>query len=178
VEDFRRDWRAGDQSGLRKSWLDPEHVVRRYRSRGLIERMAHEHGLSVGQMEAVIRHDAEKRRKLFAARRGRPRAEGPPDYHFEWAAQFDLMRAELSRQHEEREHLGLLEPGDRPPSDRDVNRAVAELDWQASPERWPRDSYPHAPGDPESLDPHWEKPAIDRVAKAVKALQRAATENP
>jgi DNA-binding NarL/FixJ family response regulator len=180
VERFRRVWRRGDgdgkQHGHRANWLDPEFVVKMYWSRGILARRAREHGLSEEQWAAVVQHDVQKRARLFAAPRGRPKGSGPPDYHLEWAEHFEFRRAELQQQYEERLALDLLGLGEQPPTDSDAFLAVAEADFEAHPERW--NDYSHAPGDAHAIRRDFEKPAIERIRKAVKALQIAPTEIP
>jgi hypothetical protein len=173
VEQFRRDWRAVDARGMRASWLDPEHVVRRNRARGITTRDAGRHNLPIADMEDLYRVRVERRRKLFT-RRGRPKGGGPPDHHYEWVATFDHWREELSRQHEERKSLRLLAEDDRLPTDQDVYLTVAELDFAAHPERW--DGYTHAPGDSAALHPKWAKTAASRIRSAVNRLQIAEKE--
>jgi len=182
LERFQRTWiagAAGKQLALRRNWLDGDFVVRVYEGRGILERRARDHGLTVDQMKAVIRHDAEEKRRLFARQRGRPKGSGRAAYHAEWAVRFSFEKDALVRDFEERESLELLEEGERPPTDSDAYLAVAEADFAEHPERW---DYPHAPGDENALHPQWAAAAVDRVRKGVrraeKALQTPQTEIP
>ena len=160
LERFRRKPRDGDANGQRRLWLNPDHHVNMYRARGITERDAIYHKLTVEEMEAVYRDRAERKRKVFAARRGRRKGTGPPDYHLEWANEFEYWRAELSRQHEENKQLGLADP---PPTAHYAYLAVAERDFANHPERWP--DYPHAPGDPGALDPKFENLRSTKCAR-------------
>jgi len=101
---------------------------------------------------------------------------GPPAYHLEGLEQFEFWREAHRQQYEERRRLELLAPGEGPPTVSDACLAVAEADFEEHRERWP--DYPHAPGDEHALHPQWQKAAVDKVRKAVKALQSPATEIP
>jgi hypothetical protein len=67
-------------------------------------------------------------------------------------------------------------PADRKPTRMDICAAVAEDAWLKDCERWPRESWPASPTDPDALHPDWRRDAATRVLNGIKALQKALIE--
>jgi lambda repressor-like predicted transcriptional regulator len=135
----------------RRNWQNPPFVVKIFKARGIIAKRAAEKGLTEAEAVALIRADAEQRRKLIAARRrGRRAAHRVAAHHEEW-----LVALREVRDYHERRHC----VGEAMPSDWQLYLEVALEDYLAHPERWEYDpnAAPNA--------------ATTRVAKAIKALQ-------
>ena len=174
VEELIRGWRRG--ASQRSWWLDPDNVVGVREAKGLISREARELGLSEDDVRAVHRDRAVRRRQKFPAPRGRPKATGPPGYHLEWAEKFLIKKAELEADYKDAAELGLLEEGERAPTNSDAAEAVAEEDFRLHRERWP--NYAASRSDPHALDPKFAVSARRRIWEAVKPLLRADSEIP
>ena len=82
-------------------------------------------GLTIGEMEAVIRYRVELRRQLLAPRRGRPKRSAPLEYHLEWLEQFELLRAEQLEQYELNRKFEIYEADEPPPTANNAYLAVA-----------------------------------------------------
>jgi hypothetical protein len=161
---FRREWitTGGEQ---RSRWLDPDWYVEIHRARGITARVAREKGLSLEDMDAVYRARAERRARWFRlARRGRRPRAAPPDYHLEWAAQFEFLTERFLTEYERDVELGL-DP--ERPSKYAVYIAIADDDFVRHRERWP-DYRDDGEG---HLHRGWQKSAVDRVAKAIRTAQ-------
>jgi len=168
---LRRAWRAGDWRGVRTRWLDEEFVLSVFRARGFVQLKARRTGFSQEEVEAAFRVRIRNRAKLYRTAMGRPRRSAPSEHHLEWAAQEEIIRAELEAEFEDARERGL--PG-RPVTDSDVYLAIAERDFVLHRERWP--NYWHAPHDEHALDRRFQKNAIAKVRSALKRLQITETE--
>jgi hypothetical protein len=92
---------------------------------------------------------------------GRPKADGPPAYHWDWTHRFLELKAELDER-----HAAFHVQGDPPPSSLGVAELVALEDFAQHPGRWEYD-----PGDRPDK-------ASRRVWGAVKQLIQAVSETP
>ena len=175
--EFEREWaRSLSTDAKRRSWLNPDHAVKRWRSRGIVAKLAELKGLSEREAEAVLRERVKIRREsLMPRRRGRRPGSGPPEYHLEWETKHRAALAELEEEFCLRRETGLLDEGERPPTNWQAALAVAEADFAQHPERW--SNYARAPSDSLALHPDCAQPAANRVLMAIKRLQTAHTVN-
>lgn len=85
---FLRSWaRGGD--GRRRSWENPDKVVRRLERRGLIS--------SLAEARVVLERVERRHAELARRRRGRRPGASPPDYHLEWREAFEALAPVASR---------------------------------------------------------------------------------
>jgi hypothetical protein len=137
---------------------------RRRRDRDFVLGWALTHGASAKEALRRADHVADQ---LEVWRRirigtGRPKADGPPAFHWDWAHRFLELKAELDAQHEWF-HL----EGERPPSNHGVALLLAEDDVDG-----------HAPGLWDYDPREFPAEASRRVWKAVKSLLNQGTETP
>lgn len=163
LDRFHRDWaRSGD--GRRRASLDPPKLLAAARRNGTIAHLV-KTGASREEAERGVLEAAKLRRSAQARRRmGRKPATA---LRLRWQERAEHHRAERERETAENRRLGLGRLGDEPR----IYLAVAEEDWSAHPEDWPRDRYPPSPRDPDALHPGSARSAEDRVRKALKSLE-------
>jgi hypothetical protein len=185
VDSFVRE-KVKSDDGRALLWFDPEHVVKCWRARGALERLARSRGLTEREAEAVVRSRVKDRRELLRHRTGRNKAS----YYAEWRETFARMKPEPERP--PCEWAGCAESatrrlalgrgalgcycGDHASSfdapagvivtERDAALSIAEAHWREHPEHWK--GYPADPRDPTRLHPKWRADAIKRVLKAVR----------
>jgi len=165
-----REWVRSDD-GRRLRWFKPETALPVFEGHGWLEAKAKRTGLSVQDTTVVEEAKIDRRRRRwFKYRAGPTKGSKRASYHAEWASLAHELDVELDQTYRSELELGLAATK---PTDWQVRKAVAQRDWLPHPERWPRDRWPAASGDADSLDPKFLPAAANRVSEGIKSLQTA-----